>query len=162
MDKEERSIDVQRAVSVDLVNDAGSRNMAVDGSVTPVSFKAVPPEGKKWRINRVLVYMEGANPFSAEKFGDLPSLANGTTNNLNGVKVTSWKTNRDFALEMYDLNTIKSLGKDDRSFSGRWSFDKAFGKPVLIDSSSTGVELIVNDNLSGLTSFYVKAQGQEV
>lgn len=162
MEETERSVDVSRAVSVNLLDEQGNKNMAVDGSVTPVSFKAVPPEGKKWRINRVLVYMEGANPFSAEKFGDLNALANGTTNNLNGVKVTSWKTNRDFALEMYDLNTIKSLGKEDRSFSGRWSFDKAFGKPVLIDSSSTGVELIVNDDLSGLTSFYIKAQGQEV
>lgn len=162
MDKEERSIDVQRAVDVNLVDSTGNRNMAVDGSVIPVSFKAVPPDGKKWRINRVLVYLEGANPFSAEKFADLPPLVNGTTNNLNGIKVTSWKTNRDFALEMYDLNTIKSLAKEDRSFSGRWSFDKAFGKPILIDSNSTGVELIVNDDLSGLTSFYIKAQGQEV
>lgn len=157
----EQSVDTSRAFSSKLLNGAND-NMAVDGSVTPVVFGAKPPAGKKWRAYRVLVYLEGVNPFSAELFGNLPALANGTHNKLNGVIVTSWKTNRDMALEMYDLNSPVALAKEDRSFAGRWSFDKAFGKPVLIDSEDGGVELVVNDDLSALEAFYITVQGQEV
>jgi hypothetical protein len=158
---EELSIDTFRAVSVRLKNET-QENMNVNGSITPVSFKAVPPVGKRWKIQRVLVYLEGNNPFGANTFGDLPALVNGTDNKLNGISVTNWKTNRDMALEMYDLSSPKILAKEDRSFSGRWSFDRAFGNGVMIDAENNGVEIIIRDDLSSLHSFYIVAQGQEL
>lgn len=59
----ETSIDVLRAVGVNLTS-GGSDSLNVNGSVTPVIFGAVPPAGKKWRVKRIIGYIEGANPFS--------------------------------------------------------------------------------------------------
>lgn len=68
---EEQSIDISRGVSVKLMHN-GSKNMNVNGSnATPIIFEAKPPQGKKWRITRMVGYLEGVKPFSAEKFADL-------------------------------------------------------------------------------------------
>lgn len=42
----EQSIDISRGVSVKLANGV-NKNLAVDGSVTPVVFEAKPPAGEK-------------------------------------------------------------------------------------------------------------------
>ena len=157
----EKSIDVSRAVSIKLKNGAND-NMNVNGSVTPVTFEAKPPAGKKWRLIRALIYMESGTNFSAEKFAHLVELANGVENKINGVTITTWKTNRDLALEMHDLNAPTALAKEAKSVSGRWSFDKAFGSMVLVNADDGGVQVVINDDLSALDAFYVTIQGQVV
>ena len=155
----EQSIDVSRGVSVKLANGA-NKNLGVDGSVTPVEFVASPPAGEKWRITRMIGYLEGANPFSAEKFADLTELANGVDVVINGEIITTWNTNRDIASQIPVLTAPKALGKEDRTLAGEWDIVKAFGKALLVDDR--GIKFVINDNLSTLASFTIQVQGQRV
>lgn len=157
----ETSIDVLRVVGVSLKNGA-SEALNVNGNITPVTFGAKPATGKKWRIKRIVGYMEGASPFSAEKFGDLPALANGVVAKINGIEIARWKTNRDMVLDMGFIEAPSALAKSDKSLAGEFCFMRAFGEMILVDSLSNGIEIVIGDNLSKIVSFKVKIQGVEV
>jgi hypothetical protein len=156
---DEQSIDIERGVSIKLANGA-NKNLAVDGSVTPVEFVAMPNAGEKWRVTRMVGYLEGANPFSSEKFADLLELANGVDVVMNGTVITTWNTNRDIASQIPVLTAPKALGKEDRTLAGEWDIVKAFGKALLVDDR--GIKFVINDNLSTLASFTIQVQGQRV
>lgn len=158
---EEQSIDISRGVSVKLMYN-GSKNMNVNGSnATPIIFEAKPPQGKKWRITRMVGYLEGVNPFSAEKFADLTALVNGVEVLINGTTITSWNTNRDIATQIPVLTAPKALGKEDRTLAGVWNIKEAFGNAILVDSTN-GIQFKIKDNLTAITTFNVTVQGQEV
>lgn len=157
---DEKSIDVSRGVSIKLTN-GENKNMNVNGSVTPVIFQAKPPLGKKWRITRMVGYLEGVNPFSAEKFADLTALTNGVEVLINGKVITTWNTNRDIASQIPVLTAPKALGKEDRTLAGVWNIQEAFGNSILVDDLN-GIQFKIKDNLSTITAFYVTVQGQEV
>jgi len=157
---DEGSIDVSRGVSVKLTNGT-NKNMNVNGSVTPVIFEAKPPVGKKWKITRMVGYLEGVNPFSAETFADLIALPNGVEIILNGKVITTWNTNRDIASQIPVLTAPKALGKEDRTLSGVWNIKEVFGNSILVDDEN-GVQFKIQDDLSTITAFYVTVQGQEV
>lgn len=158
--RDETSIDVGRVVSVFLAN-GGSTALSVNGAVTPVTFRAKPPVGKKWRIKRVLGYIEASAAFSAEKFANLTALTNGIALKINGVEIARWKTNREMAIDIGALDVPTALAKLDRAMTGELCFHKSFGNSILIDSTN-GIELIVSDDLSTLVDFHVKVQGELV
>lgn len=157
---DEQSIDVSRAISLKLANGT-NKNMNVNGSVTPVVFEAKPPHGKKWRITRMVGYLEGVNPFSAEKFADLTALTNGVEVLINGKVITTWNTNRDIASQIPVLTAPKALGKEDRTLAGVWSLKEVFGNAILVDDEN-GIQFKIKDNLTAITAFNVTVQGQEV
>lgn len=157
---DEKSIDVSRGVSIKLAN-GENKNMNVNGSVTPVIFEAKPLLGKKWRITRMVGYLEGITPFSAELFANVPALINGVEVLINGQTITTWKTNRDIASSIPVLSAPKALGKEDRTLAGVWNIQEAFGNSILVDDLN-GIQFKIKDNLSTITSFYVTVQGQEV
>lgn len=154
----ETSIDVLRAVGVSLKSGVID-NLNVNGSVTPVIFGAVPPAGKKWRVKRIIGYIEGTTGFSSEMFANLPALANGVVAKINGIEIARWKTNRDMVLDMGFIETPTALAKSDRALAGEFCFIGAFGEMVLVDSLSGGIQIEINDNLSTIVSFKVKIQG---
>lgn len=160
---DEKSIDVARGVSVKLssITNGANKNMNVNGSITPAIFQAKPPLGKKWRITRMVGYLEGVNPFGAEKFADLLALANGVEVLINGQIITTWKTNRDIASSIPALSAPKALGKEDRTLAGVWNIQEAFGNSILVDDLN-GIQFKIKDDLSTITAFYVTVQGQEV
>lgn len=158
---DEQSIDVQRAVSQKLLNGT-NKNMNANGSLaTPIIYQAKPPLGKKWRIGRMFGYLEGVNPFSAEKFADLVALPNGIEIYINGRLFTTWNTNRDIATQIPSLTAPKALGKEDRTLEGIWDIKQAFGNSILVESEH-GIEFKIRDNLTTITAFFVTVQGQEV
>lgn len=153
------TIDVQQAVNTPVENNVSSSSLAVNGSVTPVSFSAKPATGKVWLIGNIVGYIEGSTGFSAEKFANLPALVNGLLIKVNGLELAVIKTNRDLVLMMDIIDTPTSIAKLDRSFTGKWDFKEAFGKPILIGVN--GIEFIVQDDLSTLVDFHVNVQGME-
>lgn len=158
----EQSIDISRVVSMKIQAVGGITNLAVNGSVTPVVFEAKPPAGKKWRIERMVGYLEGANPFSADTFADIAGgLVNGVDIKINGSLITNWKINRDIASQIPVLTAPKALGKEDRTLAGAWHIHEAFGNAILVDENG-GIQFVVNDDLSTVTAFFVTVQGQEV
>lgn len=155
------TIDIVKAVNVELINDANSTHIdEANGTLaSPISYYAIPPTGKKWHIGNFVGYLEGQTAFSSEKFGNLTELTNGVIIKINGVEVAVWKTNLDIALMVNRLDVPIALAKADRAILGTWSLAQAFGKPVLIGAD--GIEFIVQDDLTGLVDFHVNVQGLE-
>lgn len=158
---------------IGFVGNRTNSNMAVNGSVTPVTFTMRPPEGKKWDITRLLMVIRDDAAMDDGKFGAITGgLAVGTMfrvkksatqyNNLFNAR-----TNGEFAIRAYDVQyTDATLGPSGqyglrvrRSFNG---YDK---NGVVIRLKGDGVEefqIVVQDDLTSLAYFQAVIQGHVV
>jgi hypothetical protein len=143
-------------------------DLNVDGSVTPVEFHIRPNVGVKWDITRVMFYIEGTGTMDSGLFGDIAALTNGVVlRKKDGTykNIFNVKSNGDFANRAYDISYDSrapagtSAVRVRRSFGGQ---DKN-GVVVRLDGTSLDeLEILVQDNLTGLVNFYVIAQGHIV
>lgn len=151
-------------ISVKIKN-AGSPDMNIDGSSTPVAFTAGPGSGKKWYVTRMLLTIEDEN-ISHTKFG---GIAGGLTNGVD-IKITENGTERDLATSIiktntafyqlcYDIN-IESAVTDILAM--RWTFLKGGTSLQFKNTTSDNLKIIINDNLTSLISFQAIIQGYEV
>ena len=143
-------------------------NMAVLGTrAAPVSFKLLPDINQEWHIVRFLIAMELTTAGDDSRFGNI---AGGLTNGCvlrayNGATgqyrtFTNWKTNFDIGMDMYDFAYIDKAGSGNFGVRGRGSIKKGTGAvPKLIYSEGSYLELLVQDNLTGLIRFNLKSQG---
>lgn len=154
-------IDIQRGVSVELADSNGSTQMNVDGNATSVIFSAVPAEGEKWIVYRIIGYMEGTTAFDSLTFGNLPALANGVEIRINGILTNTVNDNLELSLKFGAKDAPLILGKEKRAMLGEWCLEDSFGKPVLISNTSGGITFTINDDLSGLTDYHVVVQGRK-
>lgn len=147
--------------------DQVSTNMAVDGSTTPVSFTLLPDIDQTWHIVRFLLGMVHATSADDSKFG---SIVGGLTNGcvLRGYNATAgqfrtftnWKTNFDIKMDMYNLIYTDKAGAGNFGTNGRGSIRDGTGaSPKLIESAGDYLELLVQDDLTGLIKFNLKGQG---
>lgn len=148
----------------EYVKNNGSEDQNVDGSTTPVTFSTtVVPAGKAFLAARVIIYMEGDGSFDSNKFGNLTALTNGWTLAINGVEAMFAKTNRELVSYMFDAHGSKIFGKMDRTFIGRFSFNKfTKGAVGLCIKAGHTLDTIVKDDLSGLSFLTVMVQGMYV
>ena len=154
----------KKLISEYLTN-ASSPDLNVDGSVTPVEFSYRPNKGETVNIARLLIYLEGGTNFAAEDFANLATaLTNGLTISFDGAQVASWRDNVDIVTTMYDVEGYASLNNIARSISGRWTLNRAAPgfAGVEVTYENGGVVATVNDNLSTLTQFRIRAQGHVV
>lgn len=145
-----------------LVN--GTNNdMAVDGSGAAVTYSAIPPVGKKWVVARLLLYFSsGAPAFVELGFANLASLTNGVQLALNGDVFLNWQDNIDINTSMFDADGKALYTKADQSMSGRFSFFKfsvSGAGPTV--RAPNGFSAIVRDDLSSLTVFRMRIEGEE-
>ena len=147
-------------------------NMAVDGSVTPVSFKVVAETTESIiHITRFLFNMVHGTAGDMGKFGNLSPLTRGVLirafyKRTNEYKtVANWKTNQDLATTMYDVRfDSRAGGGGTYGTSGRWTLTTAgiaaeLFPPTIADPRFDFIEILVQDDLRGLTSFTFNAQG---
>jgi hypothetical protein len=150
-----------------------SSALNVDGSVTPVLFKAYPPLSLKWDITRMLGVIRDDAAMDDGKFGAIVNgLANGVMFRIKKTaerynNLFNARTNGEFAIRAYDVQyTDATLGPSGqyglrfrRSFNG---FDKN-GVVVRLDGmKGEELQVIVQDNLSSLTYFSIVIQGHVV
>lgn len=149
-----------------------SRNLAVNGSVTPV-IANVSPKGLTvdWDITRVLLSLTDATAMDDGTFG---GIAGGLTNGVVFRRIDgTWKnlfaakTNGDLAAHAYDVQYIdNTLGPGGlyglrmrRSFNG----DDKNGVAIrLVSSSDDEFQLIIQDDLTGLNDMQCIVQGHVV
>jgi len=146
----------------------GNTNLNVDGSVTPVIFSVSPKnltDGVSWDITRFIAIIEDNSAMDTSTFGGLSALTNGVVfRSKNGItkNIFNVKTNGDFASEAFDV------GYDDRAPSGSFGFrvrrtfsgqDKNGVVIKLQSTTNDEFQIIINDDLTGLTHFHVIAQG---
>ena len=129
----------------------------------PISHVVMPELGKIWQIHRIIVAMTHPAAATDDKFGSINALTNGVVlrANINGQfgSFTNWKTNGDIILDMFDVTYSDKAGSSLFGTSGRGSFSR-IGATVRLDGDAGDyLEILVQDDITLLSSFFVNAQG---
>lgn len=126
-----------------------------------------PPAGYTFHIARMIVEIEDTGVMRAEYYGSTNgALTNGiqvreqddsgTINDLtDGVPI---KTNAGWGSQCYDVD-VKSWGAGNEVLLVRWTF-AASGAPIVLDGANNErLEVVLNDDLSGLVEHRFMVQG---
>lgn len=154
---------------LDTVGDGTGTNSAIaDSSGAPVSFKIKPGPDEVYFITRLIVTVEDAGGGSAAEYGNLGgALANGVqVRHSNGDGVVEWltdpaypvRTNATWGSYCYDVS-MKTWGAGNDLLLVRWTFEKAGHPMILADGDGDFLEVVVNDDLTGLVDHRFLAQG---
>jgi len=131
---------------------------------SPQSYKLAPMSGEVWHITRLLLSITHNTAGDLGLFGDLAALTNGVVLRVyvSGQfgTLTNWKTSADIKDDMYDVDfDSRSSGGGTYGTSGRGTFKNA-GSIVRLDGTlGDYIEILVQDDITGLLSFQVKFQG---
>jgi hypothetical protein len=147
----------------------GNRNMNVNGSVTPVVYGLRNTEetiGTTFDITRIIFTCLTLSAPDLAKFGDLAALTKGIVfRKKDGVyqNVFNAKTNADLKNIMYDFQIQLAAGAAQDGFTGRLTFagQNKMGVAIRLEPGED-IQLIVQDDLTGLTNFSIIAEGHEV
>lgn len=138
----------------------------VDGSATPVIFALSPPSGTKWDIYGVSLVMQDDVAMDDGKFGGITALTNGLLfrkKDGDYKNVLFSRSNGEFALKG---STTKYNDKAPAGVYGvtiDTRFPDTYGAVLRIDAEmGEEMQLIVQDNLTGLSSFLAVAYGHKV
>jgi len=142
-------------------------NMAVAGTLAnPVSFELRPDSDQNWHIVRFLLGMAHSGVPDDGKFGGISGLTNGVI--MRGYDAandqfrtfTVWKTNGDIKMDMYDVDYSEKAPSGENGTSSRGSLKLGTGAVANLDGvAGDYLELLIQDDLTDLTSFRVKGQG---
>ena len=145
---------------------AVTTNMAVDGSSTTQAFAVGPVLTGSLgilHITRIMGHFLDSSAMDDGKFGGIAALTNGCVLRKNDGKIsTLWnvKTNADLALICYDFsyNDKAGGGKYGANFRDTYGGQGAHGV-VLELLPGEYLELLIQDDLTGLDEFTMMAQG---
>lgn len=137
---------------------------AVGTLSSPISYVIEPSSGEKWHIKRIILELTDGTAGDDSKFGGIPALANGVVLRLNNNGVyrtlTVWKSNGGLKEDMYDIiYDDRASAAGVYAVSGRWTFDKLDIAVSLDADTSDKLEILIQDDLTALTTFRIKAQG---
>lgn len=148
----------------------GDKNANGDYSVTEGIFYIKPPVGEVYEIHRIIASIEDTAGMQAQEFGNLGApLTNGLVLRLSddtgvladitdGLPV---KTNAQFGQISYDVE-LKTWGSGNELLLVRFTFEKS-GQPIILRGDlGEKIEVVCNDNLSGLLSQYFSVQGLNI
>lgn len=140
-------------------------NMNVNGSVTPVIFGVTNLFTIPVTAIRFIFHMTDASVMDDSMFGGLPALTRGLVARkrlANGNYTNYWnvKTNGRFAEIAYDTQYADKAPAGVYGFSCRLTYggDTKHGTPISLRHMEA-IQLIVQDDLTGLLSFGVTVQG---
>ena len=147
------------------LQNGGSNDLAVNGSVTPVVFSRGPATGKRWYISRLILTIQD-NGMNYQKFGGLAKLTNGVDVdydsggvNLDLLDGTTWKANNELIHFCYDADILTGTIDVLRM---RWTFSKGGTFLDLNNTDGDTFNLTVNDNLTNLSDMFAIVQGYEI
>jgi len=145
------------------------KNMNVDGSITPQVFSITARENISGDIVALAMEFRDTIPMDFDTFGGLPALTNGVVlrvNNGDGTyrNLYNFKSNGDIILmaQMHDFT--ENNGGGIRGFNAHLVFggQENHGVVIRLDwTLSEALELVVQDDLTGLTGMDWIGQGSE-
>lgn len=148
-----------------------TRDMNVDGSSTSQTFIVSPvnlASGTKWDIVRVTFAMLDSSSMDDGKFGGLTALTNGMLLRVkNGItkNIFNVKTNSELAIETFDLAYADNAPGGQYGLRCRRTFGGQSKNGVTIRleaDTSDELQIIIQDDLTGLDDFRCVAQGHVV
>lgn len=129
----------------------------------PVVYRYYPHINTVEHVKRIIISMVHGTAGDDSRFGDLSALTNGVV--FRGIVAgethtfTNWKANRDIILDMFDLVYTDKAGSGSHGTSARGAFSELDVAIHLDPARGDYLEMLVQDNLTALTSFRIKAQG---
>lgn len=143
-----------------------TRNLAVDGT-TPKTFEVRGADSFDTDITRLIFTMTLSTNPDDGLFGNIAALTNGLVlRTTDGVtrNIFNVKDNGELAGFAYDMTyTTRSTGGGTFGLRCRYTFAGQSKQGVTVRlMAGEKLELIVSDNLSGITRFRVLAEGHEV
>lgn len=146
-----------------------NRNMAVDGSVTPQVFSIqTGSSGLRIDVTRVMIALKTLTPPAQGDFGDVPELTRGVVlRKTDGENRNYWNVKSNFGLAVLtgtDTKIYEEIKTNDiNAVVARWTLggqDK-HGVVIRIDENDS-LDIVIQDDLTGLIDFAVIASGSEV
>lgn len=136
---------------------------AIGTLAAPISYKYRPHSGRVEHELRVILSMTHAAAADDSTFGDQAALTNGvvfraSVSGQTGT-FTNWKKNSDIILDMFDVVYTDKAGPGLFGTRGRGSFAEIEVAVVLNQANGDYLEMLVQDDLTGLSDFRVKVQG---
>jgi len=159
---------VDTAWSIGVAVEEASIQMNVNGSLgSPQIFKIAPPPGLMVHLTRIIFTMTHSAEGDLAKFGGITALTNGIQSRriVNGVitNAGNWKTNGELMLSMYDVDfPTKAGGAGVYGTAGRYTFSKLGAALNLDGDNNDEWQLLIQDDLTGLDTFALSAQGHIV
>jgi len=146
---------------------AVTTNMAVAGTLAnPIAFELRPDADQNWHLVRFLIGMAHAGVPDDGKFGGIAGLTNGVVmrgydaENDQYRTFTLWKTNGDIKMDMYDVDYSEKAPAGENGTSSRGSLKLGTGAVANLNGvNGDYLELLIQDDLTDLTTFRVKGQG---
>lgn len=159
----DRLIDGSYPIGTPIENTPIQLNVA-GSAVSPVIYKVAPPPGEIWHLTRGLISMTHSAGGDMGKFGGISALTYGVQGRIlkSGEYTTfiNWKTNSDMALSMYDVKfDDRSGGGGDHGTTGRFTFANTGTVIELFGDTGDQLQMLIQDNLTGLDSFKIAIQG---
>lgn len=146
-----------------------SKDMNVNGAITPVTFKLSSPLLDELDITRIMIQMTTTDVALWDEFGDIASGATfrGIQCRLvNGETADLWnaKTNGELANLMYDIQFFDATHPQAvNGIAGRMTYaGQAKHGVTLRIGAGESLEVIVQDDLSSLLTFHIIVAGHFV
>lgn len=158
---------VDNAFSIGDTVEEVNFNMSVAGTISaPISFRIIPDLDQIWHVHGFGLTMLLNSAWDDSNFGDLAALPNGVViRAYNGLAnqhrtFTLWKTNADIGL---DTGTLKDKAKAPSGLYGLSADGDIAGRsgaiPELNGANGDYLEMLIQDDLSGLVDYVIKVQG---
>jgi len=150
-----------------LDNDGTTRDMNVDGSVTPQNFEFGVAAGQIAVLESFGFELQDAKGFGLNEFGNLgAALTNGLLIQMvesDGTLLADFTQGEPITTnaEMYQYSMrvgLEEWGAGDDMLHGRITFDAVTGSSLVV-SNGYKFRVVVQDNLTGLTKFHMYVGG---
>ena len=125
-----------------------------------------PPSGEVFHVHRLLVFVQDAGTFDSGSYGNGITLTNGIAVRVQNNEGTysdltaglPVKINPHWKRLCYDVD-ISTYGQGDEAMGARWTFSKA-GHPIRLDGGSGDrLEVLLDDDFTGLIDHTFLVQG---
>jgi hypothetical protein len=154
-----------------VVLDLGNPDMNVPGTVlAPRIFSIQPSPLQKIDVTRIIFVIEDATAMDFSTFGGLAALTTGCVvryKNSDGTftNLFNWRTNGELIERSFDHTFQSKIGGGDFGFVARstWAGSSKRGVAIRLDGANLEeLEIVVQDDLTGLTKFKTISQGHVV
>jgi hypothetical protein len=132
----------------------------------PISYKIIPDTDQVWHVKSISVGLVHSTTADDSLFGDIAALSNGVVFRAYNATAgqyrtfTNWKANGDVG---FDFGLVEYTDKAGGGKFGTKSTasikDRAGATPRIDGAAGDFLEVLIQDNLTGLTSVRFKAQG---
>lgn len=163
----DRRIDYEHSIGAIVEEVVFNMALIVGSSASPQEYIAKPEGTSICHVQRVTLSLVHGTAGDMALFGNLSALTNGV---MIRVKqggqyrtLANWKINSDIKDDMFDIVfDARAGGGGSYGTSGRWTLEK-FGVEMRLDGSlGDAMEVYIQDDLTGLTSFNMKFQGHYI